>query len=118
MVSPYARRGHIDSTTLDFTSPLKFIQENWGVEPLHKRDRNANNFLSAFDFSKPPRNPRLLTSQRGDEDTFQPRRPIIYTSYGLAIGLPLLIVGGAFVSRRRDPTRIDTNPNLSGEDDS
>ena len=102
MVSPYARRGHVDSTTLDFTSPLKFIEENRGVEPLHDRDRLANNFLSAFDFTSPPRDPVLLTSERGAKVAFAPRRPIIYTSYGLAIGVPLLIIGGAFVSRRRD----------------
>ncbi|MGI9658819.1 MAG: alkaline phosphatase family protein, partial [Gaiellaceae bacterium] len=102
MVSPYARRGHIDSTTLDFTSPLKFIQENWGVDSLHRRDREANNFLSAFDFTKPPREPILLGSDRGEEIAFQPKRHLIYTFYGLAIGIPFLIVTGAFVSRRRD----------------
>ena len=38
LVSPYARRGHVDSTVLDFTSILKFIEENWGLEPLAARD--------------------------------------------------------------------------------
>ena len=118
MVSPYARRGHIESTTLDFTSPLKFIQENWGVKSLHKRDRKANNFLTAFDFTQPPREPHLLTSKRDGEDAFEPRRPIIYTSYGLAIGVPLLIVGGALVSRRRDPMNLDNAPDLGGRNDS
>ena len=53
LISPYAKQGYIDSTTLDFTSILKFIEENWGLEPLAERDAKANNFLSAFDFKQP-----------------------------------------------------------------
>ncbi len=102
LVSPYAKRGHIDSTELDFTSPLKFIQENWGIEPLAERDRNANNFLDAFDFEQPARAPVLLSAERASEEEFVPRRPIIYAAYGSAIGLPLLLVGVALVTRRRD----------------
>ena len=52
---PYARRGYVDSTTLDFTSVLKFIEENWDLEPLAERDRGAKTFMDAFDFTQPPR---------------------------------------------------------------
>ena len=121
MVSPYARRGHVDSTRLDFTSPLKFIQKNWGLESLAERDRKANNFLSAFDFTQPPRPPLLLSAERDTEVAFVPRRPIIYTTYGLAIGVPLLIVGGAFISRRRDPKhlgeQLDELPETQSKDE-
>ena len=64
LVSPYARRGHVDHTTLDFTSALKFIERNWKVDPLAERDRNANTFLNAFDFTAPPRKPVLLDTER------------------------------------------------------
>ena len=42
LVSPYARHGYVDHTTLDFTSGLKFIEENWGVAPLTRRDRGGD----------------------------------------------------------------------------
>ena len=34
IVSPYARRGNIDSTSYDTTSILKFITQRFGLEPL------------------------------------------------------------------------------------
>ena len=36
-----ASKGFIDHTTLDFTSMLKFIEQNWGLKPLASRDREA-----------------------------------------------------------------------------
>ena len=57
IVSPYARRGYIDSTTYDFTSVLKTIEENWGLEPLTARDATANGFLASLDLASAPRPP-------------------------------------------------------------
>ena len=64
MVSPYARVGHVDSTVLDFTSFLKFIEENWGLQPLAERDTNASSMMSAFDFSQDPRPPVFISWER------------------------------------------------------
>ena len=64
LVSPYARKGHIDHTQLDHTSILKFIESNWDIPALAERDARANNFLSAFDFSSPPRDAVFVTSIR------------------------------------------------------
>lgn len=50
IISPHARRGHIDSTFYDHTSILKFIEWRWNVDPLGTRDANANNLLGAFRF--------------------------------------------------------------------
>jgi phospholipase C len=92
MVSSYARRGHIDSTVLDFTSILKFIEENWSIEPLAERDANANNFLTAFDFSAPPREPTFIPFERVvKEERVEPRRYVIYSAYGGAIALSILM---------------------------
>ncbi|HMB21795.1 MAG TPA: alkaline phosphatase family protein, partial [Anaerolineales bacterium] len=60
MVGPYVRRGYVDSTQLEFTSILKFIEDNWNLKPLTKRDANANSLASAFDFSQSPREPVLI----------------------------------------------------------
>ncbi|MDW8005550.1 MAG: alkaline phosphatase family protein, partial [Thermomicrobium sp.] len=57
LVSPYAKRGYIDSTTYDFTSILKFIEENWDLQPLAERDARATSITNAFDFDQPPRPP-------------------------------------------------------------
>lgn len=86
MVSPYARRGHIDSTILDFTSILKFIEDNWNIEPLAERDANVNSFITAFDFAQPPREPAFLPFERViQEQRTEPRRVVIYAAYGGAL---------------------------------
>ncbi len=92
MVSAYARRGHIDSTVLDFTSILKFIEENWDIEPLARRDAKANSFMSAFDFTQPPREPVFVPFERVVvEKRIEPRRVVIYTAYGGALILAALM---------------------------
>jgi phospholipase C len=92
MVSAYAKRGHIDKTVLDFTSIMKFIEENWDIEPLAERDANANNFLTAFDFSVPPREPVFIPFERVvKEERVEPRRYVIYAAYGGALVLGVLM---------------------------
>jgi phospholipase C len=86
MVGPYAKRGHIDSTVLDFTSILKFIEDNWNIEPLTERDAKANSLVSAFDFSMPPREPVFIPFERViQEQRTEPRRVVIYAAYGGAL---------------------------------
>jgi phospholipase C len=99
LVSPYAKKGHVDSTRLDFTSQLKFIEENWGVAPLGERDRAANNITSAFDFDAGPREAALLGRTREQPELPNTRTGAVYVSYGVALlALPFFI---AFAARRR-----------------
>jgi len=58
IVSPYARRGVIGHGQYDHASILKFIEWRWNLAPLTERDRRADAFLEAFDFSQHPR-PRV-----------------------------------------------------------
>jgi phospholipase C len=61
LVSPYARRGHIDHTQWGFESILKMIRYRFGVTPLTKRDAYARNIARAFDWqSKPQLEPPKL----------------------------------------------------------
>ena len=93
LVSPYAKRGHIDSTVLDFTSIMKFIEENWDLEPISERDAKANSLVSAFDFSMSPRQPVFIPFERVvQEEKVEPRRYVIYAAYGAAILLAVLLV--------------------------
>jgi phospholipase C len=39
-VSPYAKKGFVDHTYTDHASILKFIERNWGLEPLSARSRD------------------------------------------------------------------------------
>ena len=60
MISPYAKTGYIDHTEGEFSSVLRFIEDNWGLTQLTARDRNADNLSEAFDFSQAPRPPDPL----------------------------------------------------------
>ena len=61
---PIRAAGYIDHTTLDFTSILKFIEENWNLKPLASRDANANSIAGAFDFTAAPRSPAIVRRAR------------------------------------------------------
>jgi len=51
VVSPYAKRGFVDSTSYDTTSILKFITLRFGLEPLAGARAGAGDLTNAFDFS-------------------------------------------------------------------
>jgi phospholipase C len=104
LVSPYARRGHIDSTELDFTSILKFIEENWGLEPLADRDAAANSLTGAFDFDQEPRDPVLLDRVREPEPLPAARSGVVYVSYGAAVAIAVIVILASWLlPRRRRP---------------
>ena len=52
LISPYARRGHVDHTLYDHASILKLVEWRWGLAPLAPRDRHANNLAGALDFNR------------------------------------------------------------------
>jgi phospholipase C len=60
VISPYAKRGYIDDARGEFSSPLKFIADNWGLSYLTDRIRNTHNFEHVFDFHRKPRPPDPL----------------------------------------------------------
>lgn len=81
LVSPFARQGYVDGTTHDFTSMMRFIEQNWGLEPVAERDANANSLFDAFDFTRPARDPVLLGTERGATARPEPNRLVIYLAY-------------------------------------
>ncbi len=107
LVSPYAKKGYIDNTTLDFTSILKFIEQNWGVASLAQRDAQANNFLSAFDFSQAPRSAAFISSS-ASTDTTSRKDPskVIYLAYGLALLISTLAFSIAYLRSRRGKAQL------------
>jgi phospholipase C len=132
LVSPYARRGYVDSTRLDTTSILRFIEDNWRLKPLGPRDARAGSLAGAFDFAGPPREPSIVAAKRDARDTSPVRRWVIYLGYGAALILAGVLIGwGALrrpataavallvlVTMSTDPaeaqTAIQTVPKVSG----
>jgi phospholipase C len=64
VVSPYARRGHVDHSVYGFESILKLIRYRYGLPPLTPRDLYANNIAAAFDFASPNFTPPSLPQPR------------------------------------------------------
>jgi len=60
LISPYAREGVVDHHLGEFSSILRFIEDNWGLSQLTHRDRDADNMSYDFDFSQTPRPPEPL----------------------------------------------------------
>ena len=65
VLSPYAKQGYIDHATGEFSSVLRFIEDNWGLPHLIRRDRATTDLSEAFDFARRPRPPDPLP-QRTD----------------------------------------------------
>jgi phospholipase C len=107
LVSPYAKTGYIDNTVLDFTSILKFIEQNWDVPSMAQRDAKANNFVSAFDFNQGPRQPVFVSSTRAN-NSLPKKDPseVIYLFYGLALLISILAFSFAILRTRRSRTHI------------
>jgi phospholipase C len=54
LVSPYAKRGHVDHNIYGFESILKLIRYRYGLSPLTTRDQYAKNIARSFDFESKP----------------------------------------------------------------
>jgi hypothetical protein len=89
LVSPYARRGFVDSAPLDTRSIPAFVERNWA---LGRRIR-ARSFESAFDFSREPREASIPAAQRRPAARRGARIWVIYAGYGAALLLSGLLIG-------------------------
>jgi phospholipase C len=50
VLSPFAKKGFVDSTVYDTASILALIEHRWGLAPLGTRDAAAADLTNAFDF--------------------------------------------------------------------
>jgi phospholipase C len=60
VISPYAKTGHVSTELGEFSSVLRFVEDNFGLTQLTHRDREATPLMSAFDFTQAPRPPEPL----------------------------------------------------------
>jgi len=54
VISPYARPRYVSHTLYSHVSLLRFAETIFDLEPLTKRDAEANDMLDCFDFDQPP----------------------------------------------------------------
>lgn len=105
IVSPYSRMGTIDNTTYDFTSILRFIEQNWSLEPLTARDATANSIAAALDFSQAPAQPVVpATTWTTSTPPINPNRPLLVLLYAAIAAVPFAIsvlFGWRWITRRR-----------------
>lgn len=102
IVSPYAKRGFVDSTVYDHTSPIALINTLYGLDPLSTRDAAANDLTNAFDFNQEPRPPELPPVEYvppGFEAPQDNTRPIA-VAYSVIFGTTLLGFVLANIRRR------------------
>jgi phospholipase C len=85
LISPYARQGYVDSETHDFTSILRFIEDNWSLPSLSTRDANAISIATALDFAQAPRTASIIPMDREEIVLVIPKRAGIYATYSTAI---------------------------------
>jgi phospholipase C len=55
VISPFAKRGFVTNELGEFSSVLRFMEDNWGLSQLTHRDRDATPLISSFDFTQEPR---------------------------------------------------------------
>jgi phospholipase C len=63
IISPYAKPNYVSDTQYEFSSILKFIEEDFGLAPLGSRDAQANDLTDSFDFNQTPLSPLVLTAR-------------------------------------------------------
>jgi phospholipase C len=57
VISPFAKHGYVSHELSEFSSVVRFIEDNWGLPQLADRDRMATPLFDAFDFDQRPRPP-------------------------------------------------------------
>jgi phospholipase C len=116
VISPYARRGYVDSTTYDFTSILRLIEENWDLEPLTARDATANSLWASLDFESPSRPPEFPGAVYPDIADIEARnRDVLSLVY--AGVLAAIVVALVALTRRSAPApRSDRGDAIEGRE--
>ena len=113
LISAYARRHYIDHTRLDFTSMLKFIEQNWNLRPLTRLDATAGSMMGAFNFGQQPREAAIIPLQRTAPPPSRTVRDVLlYALYGIgvAFAVALVLIAARRPRRRLVAVRPDGGP--------
>ena len=102
LVSPYARAGSVDHTTLDSAAVLRFLQDNWSLAPLSTRVSASPGLGSALRFDRPAQAPVLVSAAQPRPPIDQPNGRVIVVGYLTAI----LVAAGSVLWAARDRAAI------------
>lgn len=112
LVSAYARKDYVEHAAMDYTSALRFVEQNWGVQPLAARDKAATSLATAFDFSASPRPAQLQLGQSAPVRAPSASVWIVYLCYGLSLLGVIVAVVLAFLrstrGRRAQNSQVST----------
>lgn len=100
LVGAHVRSGVVDSTPLDSTAGLAFVEHNWGLEPLSARDAGSIGLGSAFDFAAPARDASIIAPAPVSTPPFAVRTAPVTWLYGAAAIAGLAVIGITFASSR------------------
>jgi phospholipase C len=65
IVSPFARAGYISTTTYQFGSILKYIEQNWKLGSLNTTDKSSKSIIDCFNYDQSPIQFQPITSSLG-----------------------------------------------------
>jgi phospholipase C len=64
VISPYAKQGYIDHTQYEYSSMLRFAEDELSLPTMTNRDKAANDMMGAFNFTQSPRAPLVLQQRQ------------------------------------------------------
>jgi phospholipase C len=72
VISPYAKQNYVDHTTLDQSSVVRFIEDNWNLPAIGNGsfDAFAGSIQNMFNFNNPPNVTLFLNPSTGEEVNF------------------------------------------------
>jgi phospholipase C len=107
VVSPLIQRGTIDHTTYDHTSLLATVERLFGLDPLTRRDAEANDFLHLFTLPEPRRDAPTALPEPASPGITTPRRIARSATAVAADAEPPATFWGAFaVAVRRHASAV------------
>ena len=68
VISPWAKPGHIDSTTYEFSSFLAFLERRFDIPPLTRRDKHRERSLQGVRFRAGASGPADPGGEAREED--------------------------------------------------
>ncbi|MGZ4616335.1 MAG: alkaline phosphatase family protein [Actinomycetes bacterium] len=101
LVSPYARAGAVNSSLMDHASILRFIEDNWSLPPLTRRDKIAGDLSTALSFTQQPRPAQLVSITGTRRVVAQPNSTVLYAVYGLVLLMGLSVAVAVTAMGRR-----------------
>ncbi len=74
VVSPYARPSYISTTSYQFGSILKYVENNWNLGSLQTTDKTSTSIIDCFNYSQTPIPFQPITSSLGKSYFMHERR--------------------------------------------